>query len=126
MQSQLLRILDLVPDSVFICTKMNDKSDFEDPESLFANHKMNLFFGRRVIKSVKRRSKRVKKKYSKDEEDQDGETHLNPLKRKIFSTINLTDISSSANLSLFDVVQINQQSAHQEQTRSEASIYHLD
>ena len=40
-QNQLLRILDIVPDSVYISTPEN--------EGLYANLKMNEFFGRDII-----------------------------------------------------------------------------
>ena len=39
-QSQLIGLFDLVPDSVFICTKNNTEAE---PKGLFANHKINQF-----------------------------------------------------------------------------------
>ena len=41
-QKQLLRILDIVPDCVYICT--------QDRKGLYANQKINEFFGRDLIK----------------------------------------------------------------------------
>ena len=42
-ERQMVSLLDLVPDSVFICAKTADE---QDPEGLYANFKMNQFFGR--------------------------------------------------------------------------------
>ena len=45
-QNELINIMDLVPDSVFICSKSKDDTG---PVGLYANFKMNQFFGRNVI-----------------------------------------------------------------------------
>ena len=45
-QNQLMNLLDIVPDSVFICTKSIDSML---PRGLFANQQMNKFFGRDII-----------------------------------------------------------------------------
>ena len=42
-------MLDLVPDSVFICSK--SKGDEKAPQGLFANFRMNQFFGCDVLQS---------------------------------------------------------------------------
>ena len=45
-ERQMVSVLNLVPDSVFICAKTADE---QDPEGLYANFKMKKFFGRNVI-----------------------------------------------------------------------------
>ena len=49
-QTQLKDLLELVPDSVYICTRSSDNSE---PKGLFANCKMNNFFGQDVLLSGK-------------------------------------------------------------------------
>ena len=57
-------LLDLVPDSVFICTKTRtSEEDKSESSGLFANFKMNQFFGCNVLKSQQKaiEDERVKK-----------------------------------------------------------------
>ena len=44
-QNQLINVLDIVPDGVLICTKSKNSKI----EGLFANFRMNSFFGRNVL-----------------------------------------------------------------------------
>ena len=54
---QLGGLLDAVPDSVYICTKGGiDKA----PKGIYANFKMNQFFGRRVVTDSKEQKKEAK------------------------------------------------------------------
>ena len=56
-------LLDAVPDSVFICTKAWGES--KAIRSVYANFKMNNFFGRDVIHTSKNRPKKSGMKQAK-------------------------------------------------------------
>lgn len=76
-------MLDAVPDSVFICTK-NTQNNEAKPQALYANLKMNAFFGCDVVNTdVKRRGKKGKRK-AKSQEERAGLPRVVPLKTKIF------------------------------------------
>ena len=47
-ETQLKGLLDAVPDSVYICSKATEE---RRPRSLFANQKLNTFFGSDVVKA---------------------------------------------------------------------------
>ena len=71
---------------------MNDASE---PKSLFANYKMNQFFGGDVIHHKKtRRTRKKSKKDRESDESLNNEQDL-PLNRKIFHERNMGDFSTS-------------------------------
>ena len=74
-------MLDIVPDSVYICAKArhSEGTDYhKEHKGYFANVKMKSFFGRDIIE------KRSKKKILKLGESK-GKNKMNPLKRKVFT-----------------------------------------
>ena len=62
-------MLDLVPDSVLISskTKVDEAENSPTFKGLFANFKMNQFFGGNLISVDKKSGKKLKKKTSKDQ-----------------------------------------------------------
>lgn len=68
-------LLELVPDSVYICTRSRDNSE---PKGLFANCKMNNFFGQDVLLSGGKRTTNSTKSKVKSKKQ------LEPLQKKIF------------------------------------------
>ena len=68
-------LLELVPDSVYICTRSRDNSE---PKGLFANCKMNNFFGQDVLISGGKGTTNSTKSKVKSKKQ------LEPLQKKIF------------------------------------------
>ena len=86
-QSQLINLLDIVPDSVFICTKSTDSMG---PRGLFANKQMNKFFGRDILSHYYQQDSQQKKLQQKPNITKIGENrqknNQNLLLRKVFAS----------------------------------------
>ena len=105
---QLISLFDLLPDSLFICTKSKDKSD---PKVVFANSRLNQFFGVDVLskKQMKKAPKLGTRRQPKSILANSSEQlPKNPLKHKIFSKRRLIEDYRSEeenfDLSLLDTV----------------------
>ena len=76
-----------MPDSVYICTKGGiDRA----PRGLYANLKMNQFFGRSVVEHQKESKKDQKKNQQKLNEWRKPVTKSKPTNRRIFSVKNIS------------------------------------
>jgi len=74
-QTQLKDVLDLVPESVFVCTKGCEQ---HPSRPVFANSKTNKFFGADIMKVSKNRK---------------GLTRMDPLKQRYFTERNVEEPS---------------------------------
>ena len=79
-QNQLEGLLNLVPDSVFICTKRKDE---KEPKGIFANFKMNKFFGCNVLA----RSLQPKQPRSFEDNIRKRPKRQNSLQRRLFQKV---------------------------------------
>ena len=84
--------MDAVPDSVFICDNNTDNSN----SAIYANRKMNAFFGRDVVSTNKEVSSTNKKKSWLKSVKIDGAIpnaiENDPLKMRIFTRKNVSEI----------------------------------
>lgn len=118
-------LLDAVPDSVLICTQPTTES--KAIQSVYANFKMNSFFGRDVICTKKRNklsSAKSKDKHRSRKDDKRKRKERNPLRQRIFtkqeidfdtfenfdSQLSLESMKSvKEQVSLLDIVSLSQQ-----------------
>ena len=74
-----------MPDSVFICSKPKDGAG--KPQGLYANRKMNNFFGQDIVNSNSRKKRDKKYPRNKCRDDRNA-----PLKRTIFESFSMSNL----------------------------------